>query len=105
MMLNKWECSEPGCTSTAVGNGGAIGLRAIGWWFEAGQKPRCPAHRVDGTLKRSKGVPCEQEGPCGPCSGEYEADRLQYVIAQYLEMMGAELIYTKSRADAWKDHQ
>jgi len=34
MALNLWQCQFPGCRSTAVGTGGALGLRAIGWFVE-----------------------------------------------------------------------
>ena len=55
--MNLWECERPGCKSTAVGCGGAIGLRAIGWQFIAGETKMmmtlgptilCPLHRTDG---------------------------------------------------------
>jgi len=45
--MNKWECEFPGCKSTAVGCGGAVGLRAIGWYFKPGPKIFCPNHRPD----------------------------------------------------------
>ncbi len=44
--MNLWECDTRGCPSTAVGIGGALGLRAIGWAVTVGGKdPRlqCPA--------------------------------------------------------------
>lgn len=52
--MNEWQCDEGGCMSKAVGVGGAIGLRAIGWYFKRGQHDKhgpvilCPLHRADG---------------------------------------------------------
>ena len=52
--MNKWECDSQGCDVTAIGCGGAIGLRALGWQFEKGQRSDmmpvilCPEHRTDG---------------------------------------------------------
>lgn len=90
--MNLWECDMRtlGCTSTAKGTGGAIGLRAIGWWFVPGPGPLlggeprllCPDHRPDK-------IPClesfmypdtPQEQPCSPCKGEVEADKWQELI-------------------------
>lgn len=53
MGVNKWNCAHPGCTYHCVGMGGAVGLRAIGWFVairaETRQPPLilCPAHRAD----------------------------------------------------------
>lgn len=85
--MNKWECDAPGCRNSAVGCGGAIGLRAIGWYFVPGNHaPRlfCPAHRPDG-------APCQNVGEedtrtvaelqnCPMCAGDNEADEIQDVI-------------------------
>jgi len=69
--MNQWNCEEQGCAASAIGCGGAIGLRAIGWQFELGRKTegfphppmiRCPMHRIDGN------------------SGEVSARLLQHVI-------------------------
>jgi len=49
--MNLWECDHPGCKCTAVGVGGAIGLRAIGWYFKRGPIIRCPNHRPDKLIK------------------------------------------------------
>lgn len=83
--MNKWECTHPDCDVTAVGAGGAIGLRAIGWWFEPGPLLFCPAHRPDP-------VPCHQkdnrdhEGtPCRMCRAEDEASRHQKIIQAVLK--------------------
>src|SRR5258706_14173648 len=55
--MNQWNCEEQGCAASAIGCGGAIGLRAIGWQFELGRKAegfphppmiRFPKHRIDG---------------------------------------------------------
>lgn len=85
--MNLWQCDKPGCKSTAVGNGGAIGLRAIGWWFVPGfyRNCYCPAHRPDGSP-----VPHEMHGdeaplPCPSCAAEYEAAYLQDAIPGLLE--------------------
>jgi hypothetical protein len=101
-VLNLWECGEPGCKSTAVGDGAVLGLRAIGWWFEVGGRPLCPAHRPDRTTKRSLSHPCDQTGPCSWCRGDEEADKLQYLIAQYLELTGEDLAYYRKRAEQWE---
>lgn len=104
MILNKWECAWPDCRSTAVGTGGALGLRAVGWFFSIGRGPFCPAHRPDGTLLRNKeSYPCDQDGPCGPCKGELEAANLQNLIAQYLELTGEEMEFHRRNAEGWGD--
>lgn len=81
--MNLWECDHSGCTLTCVGVGGAVGLRAIGWWFEPGPRLLCPQHRPDF-------VPCHQEnrlpqdgpGPaeCRLCVAESEARLWQNFI-------------------------
>lgn len=84
--MNRWDCDAHGCKSSAVGCGGAIGLRALGWYFAPGvgmfDGPTilCPAHRPDPE-------PCTQEGnranagkPCSVCVGERDANRLQEII-------------------------
>lgn len=107
MALNLWECEHPGCDVKAVGTGGAIGLRAIGWWFERHKRILCPVHRPDGSLKRDpslegSGAACDADGPCPQCKGDEEADRLQYLVAQYLELPDRETFY-KKRANRWDD--
>lgn len=48
--MNYWECDQSGCQSKSHGIGGAIGLRAIGWYFKKGEgitRPPiifCPQH-------------------------------------------------------------
>ena len=100
--MNLWRCDHPGCDSTVVGQGSALGLRAIGWYFKAGTagvrpgdwlpsmlEPSiclCPRHRPDP-------VPCRADGnerdpnygkPCEQCAGESEARTLQKGIAASL---------------------
>ncbi len=77
--LNKWDCHYPGCGSTAVGVGGALGLRAIGWYFTPGPTLYCPLHRPDPSEVKSE--TCETKGPCGECRADYEADVFQAHIA------------------------
>lgn len=101
--MNLWECDEPGCTAKAVGMGGAIGLRAIGWFFQKGPRLFCPIHRPDGTKKRNpdwKGtsVRCKKRGKCGGCKAEEEADRLQYAVSKAL---GVDDDYLKGKAERW----
>ena len=51
--MNAWRCEHPGCTNSCVGLGGAIGLRAIGWYFypvkSLGEPFQlfCPIHRPE----------------------------------------------------------
>lgn len=84
MAINKWECQYPGCTSSCVGSGGAIGLRAIGWFFEPGVgyeqgKCLCPWHRPDSTVRHTwcHGSEAERHDSkierCPICAAEYEA--------------------------------
>lgn len=71
--MNHWECNHKGCTSVAEGSGGAMGLRAIGWYFRPGPMLLCPRHRPDPTPcvdKASEG--CEGES-CTNCTAEQEA--------------------------------
>jgi hypothetical protein len=84
MGLSLWKCDEPGCKSTAVGSGGAVGLRAVGWYFLPGPFLRCPNHRPDP-------APCHQEGntdntgkTCSNCAAEDEARRLQQLVHNVL---------------------
>lgn len=87
MALNQWECEHPGCKSTAVGVGGAVGLLAIGWWFELGPTLFCPAHRP-------APIPCRDDGdnrgkPCSQCAAEEDADLIQNAIIHHREDMRA----------------
>jgi hypothetical protein len=59
--------------------GGAMGLRAIGWYFKRGPVLFCPAHRPDASIlcklaPKSKGMPCSQ------CTGIVEAEKFQQFI-------------------------
>lgn len=48
--MNKWNCEHPNCKNECVGTGGAVGLRAIGWFFEIGFSKNiyCPFHHPNG---------------------------------------------------------
>lgn len=76
--MNTWGCKHSGCKATASGVGGAMGLRAIGWFFDRGsQTLLCPEHRTDR-------IPCRTEGhteqPCALCAGVREASLIQRII-------------------------
>ena len=80
--MNVWECEHPKCGRKCIGTGGAVGLRAIGWWFVPGLKNNifCPAHRPDT-------VPCLEDikpYDCHFCAGELEADKWQRPMAEAL---------------------
>lgn len=85
--MNLWECDHrrldgSRCSSTAVGEGGAIGLRAIGWWFMVGGRLLCPRHRPDP-------APCGQDGEdCTYCAADAEADYFQGLIRSTLIARG-----------------
>jgi hypothetical protein len=97
--MNKWDCDHDGCTTTAVGTGGAIGLLAIGWYFVAGTWGRsgqllCPAHRPDP-------IPCADDSrdddgnyrtfgkPCSDCKADEIADVIQHAIAHHYDQLVA----------------
>lgn len=94
--MNRWDCAAPGCTTHAIGAGGAIGLCAIGWWFAPGDplpnvtpgKVFCPRHRPDP-------IPCTGEGAdnygqaCPSCRADEVADVIQHAIAQHYEQLVA----------------
>lgn len=96
--MNLWECCHSGCHTTATGKGGAVGLRAIGWYFEPGYDPNpeglglgrlirdgavpptllCPNHHPKPVPCHGRGVDDAQRGqPCAPCAAEDQADRIQ----------------------------
>jgi hypothetical protein len=78
--MNRWQCDHPGCDRECVGVGGAIGLRAIGWWFTYAGPVYCPQHRPDA-------VPCvetELHDACQLCAAEQEAKRWQKSMAAEL---------------------
>lgn len=57
--MNLWQC-DAGCDREAVGVGGAVGLRAIGWqviFTSDGRGPllRCPAHWDPAQAQRQAG--------------------------------------------------
>ena len=78
--MNVWECDAKDCDSKCIGVGGAIGLRAIGWYFVPGWRDNCfcPRHRPDK-------IPCDdqytpedkRQAECALCCGEHEARRWQ----------------------------
>lgn len=76
--MNLWRCNAIGCDSTAVGTGGAVGLRAIGWWFKRGPILFCPRHRPDKEPGNSE-YGCSRHS-CGVCAGRREAAHRQAVI-------------------------
>lgn len=94
--MNQWRCNginyETGkrCTITACGSGGAIGLRAIGWWFEPGHEVRCPAHRPDahGACREAYRMAGDALGPdpCSSCTADEEAERFQLALAKVLRL-------------------
>lgn len=82
MAMNKWECQGPDCTNSIVGVGGAMGLRAIGWYVVTGPVIFCPVCRPDP-------MPCvqtkERAGTsCTFCRGEQEAYSFQEAIRSML---------------------
>lgn len=93
--MNLWECDfrdEHGkqCRMTATGVGGAVGLRAVGWYFVPGPIVRCPHHRPDAA------GPCRHPGgddpgpnPCSICTATEEALKYQRAIAIDLGLEGA----------------
>jgi aminoglycoside phosphotransferase len=44
-------------------------------------------------------VGCKSEDPCSMCKAEEEADRLQYIVAQALEIPG--IGYLRRQAEKW----
>ncbi len=107
--MNAWKCERDGCDAVAVGIGGAVGLRAIGWYFEPRHGLFCPVHRPDGSTKRPSrrlvcDLPCNKTGPCPSCKAQEEADRLQYTIVQALEITDTEFrVFVKKYADRWEE--
>lgn len=73
--MNRWQCGVHGCKSEAVGAGGAIGLRAIGWYFERGPVILCPAHRPDPTRDRTTAHDSHNDDgePCSYCAADIAA--------------------------------
>lgn len=77
--MNLWQCKHAGCKSTAVGTGGAIGLRAIGWWFLPGQDILCPNHRPDPIDGDGRYLDCTRKN-CSQCKATEEAESWQAKI-------------------------
>jgi hypothetical protein len=75
--MNVWRCDALTCGRECVGVGGAVGLRAIGWYFTYGGPIFCPAHRPDPV----KCLESDQES-CELCAGEIEADLWQAIIGR-----------------------
>lgn len=89
--MNLWECGHVDvdgkrCKSTAVGTGGAIGLRAVGWFFNGTGHLYCPAHRPDKAVVKTEG--CGTQGPCSMCSAEADAALYQLRIIEDLAGKG-----------------
>lgn len=96
-ILDQWDCEHPGCESSAVGVGGALGLRAIGWYFVPGPIIFCPLHRLDPS--EVKHEECDNSGPCSFCRAEQEAETLQGNIAA---VTGVDhRAYYQARATRW----
>ena len=76
--MNVWECDRLGCRRKCYGTGGAIGLRAIGWYFKPGPVTLCPAHRPDR-------APCKEHTEqypdgCPVCKADQEAEAIQQTL-------------------------
>lgn len=78
--MNRWQCEHPGCDASAVGCGGAVGLRAIGWYFEVGPGIRCPAHRPDPMPCADKYSKDNHGKSCSLCRAESEAEQIQEML-------------------------
>lgn len=63
--MNIWDCQHPGCSRVAYGVGGAVGLRAIGWYFKIGPVILCPQHH-----------------PAGPAAAEVMANAAQAMLVE-----------------------
>jgi hypothetical protein len=90
--VNKWECDDPECDTVAIGEGGAIGLTAIGWQFEPGGENRsmllfCPKHRRDPIpctdTTRSVGAALVRGQPCSHCRADQVATAIQYALQHH----------------------
>lgn len=81
--MNLWNCQAEGCKSTAVGCSGAIGLRAIGWYFEFGPLLFCPAHRPDPIDGDGKFLDCTEKN-CSQCAATQEAEKWQELMREVL---------------------
>lgn len=63
--MNGWQCEHPGCPYKCIGVNGAMGLRAIGWFFIPGKSVNeplqlfCPYHHPGGydkAIQESKDI-------------------------------------------------
>jgi len=78
--MNQWNCDEPGCSSTAIGVGGAVRLRAIGWWFKPGPSTYCPRHRPDRKeITLGRYLDCTEDD-CSLCHATEEAEHWQWLM-------------------------
>ena len=78
--MNRWDCQEPGCENSCAGMGGAVGLRAIGWYFEPGPRIFCPFHRPDpATSTEARYMGCTEDY-CAPCRAQAVANFFQSLI-------------------------
>lgn len=77
--MNLWNCQHAGCDRTCCGVGGAVGLRAIGWYFKRGPIIFCPEHRPDGINGKGKYLDCHKKN-CPQCKGSQEAEKWQALI-------------------------
>lgn len=79
--MSKWECAHPGCHISAVGVGGAHGLRFIGWFvqlrYSAYPLILCPAHRPDPVPRRRDDC---ADPLCSLCRAEQDARMLQSTL-------------------------
>lgn len=82
MAMNRWRCEHPGCTREVVGCGGAIGLRAIGWYFRPAPVILCPAHRPDPIATRAPlhDPDDNDDALCRLCRADLEAYRWQLLM-------------------------
>lgn len=81
--MNLWACQHPGCPHTVVGCGGAVGLRAIGWYFRVGPVIVCPAHRPDGGPCVRPAADADPNPTCSLCRAETDAMRCQRIIEEH----------------------
>lgn len=75
--MNRWECQHHGCTSTAVGCGGATGLQAIGWYFAPGPVIYCPIHNPNRETPDPRIHDTDDHAPCALCYSERQARTIQ----------------------------
>ena len=80
--MNCWECQHKGCGRTVVGVGGAIGLRAIGWYYQQGPTILCPEHRPSQRHSTAHYLDCTRDD-CALCAAEEDAQFYQRLIEPY----------------------